>query len=61
MNLPIPTRPCFSCGEPTNETQSAYGVGCHACFKAAFWKPLTDNLDREIEKLMPEWEKHFIK
>lgn len=33
QNPPIPTRPCFKCGVPTNETQSIHGVGHYKCFK----------------------------
>lgn len=36
MNPPIPTKPCFICGELTNETQSKKGIAHMFCFQNEF-------------------------
>jgi DNA-directed RNA polymerase subunit RPC12/RpoP len=38
MNPPIPTEPCFKCGEPTSATQSIGGVACYNCFNGVNMK-----------------------
>jgi len=35
MSNSIPTKPCFKCGKPTNETQSVFGVGHDSCYRKA--------------------------
>lgn len=43
-NPSIPTRPCASCGVPTNETASVHGVMHDACYRADRRESIADHM-----------------